>query len=89
MSEPRAFYSHYPANGDRLAGQVKRLHIMREDGKNPGRQGHCGTHATDVTNSRVVILDAVPYVPPEGLTWCGSCVLALARRALHTEPGHG
>jgi hypothetical protein len=84
MAEPRAFYRSYPDDGKR-AGQVKRLHVMREDGTFPGRQGHCGIQATDVTNSRAVVLNVIPCVPPDGLTWCGSCVLVLARRVLR-EP---
>ena len=81
MSEPRAFYRSYHSRTGR-AGQVKRLHIIREDGKFPGRQGWCGIHATSVTDSDAVILNALPYVPPDGLTWCGNCVIALARRAI-------
>lgn len=82
MSEPRAFYRSYVDNGKR-AGQAKRLHVMREDGPRPGRQGWCGIQATPVTNSNAVVLtllNAVPFVPPDGLAWCGSCVIALARR---------
>ena len=86
MPEPRAFYRSYDDNGQR-AGQVKRLHVMREDGKFPGRQGWCGTQAGDVQNSRAVVLNALPFVPPDGLTWCGNCVIVLARRALRDDPG--
>lgn len=85
MTEPRAFYRSYHDGSGKRAGQVKRLHVLREDGRVAGREGHCGIHATDVTNSRAVILPAIPYVAPDGLTWCGSCVIALARRALR-EP---
>jgi len=83
VAEPRAFYRSYIDNGER-AGQVKRLHVMREDGTRPGQQGWCGTQAGDVTNSGAVVLHALPHVPPDGLTWCGNCVIALARRALRT-----
>jgi hypothetical protein len=79
----RAFYRGYNAATGRRAAQVRRLHIMREDGRYPGRQGECGTAGYDVTNSPTVILDPAPPMPPEGLTWCPKCVgLAAARTGL-------
>ncbi|GIH07366.1 hypothetical protein Rhe02_54330 [Rhizocola hellebori] len=69
----RAFYRGYVQDGPR-AGQVKRLHIMREDGKFPGRSALCGVHGYDVTRSLTVIIDPLPSVPPEGLWWCPTCV---------------
>lgn len=69
--EPRAYYMSYVANGKR-AGQVKRVHVIRED----GRWAHCGQSSSPVT------LCPIPFVLPEGLTWCSKCVLRLARRAL-------
>lgn len=84
MSEPRAFYRSYVDNG-RRAGQVKRLHVLRGDGRFAGRVGYCGIQATSVTKSEAVILNVIPYTPPDGLTWCGKCVIALARRAMREE----
>jgi hypothetical protein len=69
----RAFYRGYVQDGPR-AGQVKRLHIMREDGKWAGRNALCGVQAWHVTRSRTMILDPMPSVPPEGLDWCPTCV---------------
>lgn len=81
MPEPRAYYMSYVANGKR-AGQVKRVHVIREDGKWAGRWAHCGQSSSPVTKSVPVILCPIPFVLPEGLTWCSKCVMRLARRAL-------
>lgn len=70
----RAFYRGYNAATGRRASQVRRLHIMREDGKFSGRQGLCGAPGWTVTNSPPVILDPLPAEPPHGLAWCCSCV---------------
>jgi hypothetical protein len=70
----RAFYRGYHAATGRRAGQVRRLHIMREDGKFPGRQGLCGTTGWGVTNSPPVVIDPMPEQPPAGLEWCRACV---------------
>ena len=75
----RAFYRSYVHN-QRRAGQVTRLHIVREDGKWAGRQGECGTSARGVTRSEPVVLDPMPAVPPAGLRWCAACVGKLAER---------
>jgi hypothetical protein len=63
--------------GRARAGQVRRVHIIREDGPKgwePGKQTLCGQHAWPVTNSEPVILDPLPATPPPGLTWCPKCV---------------
>jgi hypothetical protein len=73
----RAFYRGYVDGGPR-AGQVKRLHVMREDGKFAGRQSLCGTHGWDVTRSQTVVIDPMPGVAPEGLAWCPTCIGWLA-----------
>ncbi|APD18681.1 hypothetical protein SEA_MOJORITA_40 [Streptomyces phage Mojorita] len=79
----RAFYRGYSARTGRRAAQVRRLHIMREDGPMPGRQGECGTTGWDVTHSPAVVLDPAPQTPPAGLAWCPRCVgLAAARTGL-------
>ena len=79
----RAFYRGYSARTGRRAAQVRRLHIMREDGPMPGRQGECGTTGWDVTHSPAVLLDPAPQTPPAGLAWCPRCVgLAAARTGL-------
>ncbi|APD18570.1 hypothetical protein SEA_PICARD_40 [Streptomyces phage Picard] len=79
----RAFYRGYSARTGRRAAQVRRLHIMREDGPMPGRQGECGTTGWDVTHSPAIVLDPAPQTPPAGLAWCPRCVgLAAARTGL-------
>ncbi|MFD4371526.1 hypothetical protein ACFWPY_08030 [Streptomyces sp. NPDC058527] len=79
----RAFYRGYSVRTGRRAAQVRRLHIMREDGPMPGRQGECGTTGWDVTHSPAVLLDPAPQTPPAGLAWCPRCVgLAAARTGL-------
>lgn len=78
----RGLYRGYWSGGKR-AGQVRRLHIIREDGPKgwaPGKQTMCGQGAWDVTHSDAVILDPLPDRPPEGLAWCPKCVGHLAER---------
>jgi len=77
MPAPRAFYRGYVSGGLR-AGQVKRLHIIREDGKFPGRQALCGVHGWDVTQSETVVIDPMPEQVPDGLDWCPTCIGWLA-----------
>ncbi len=60
---------------------MARLHIMREDGKTPGRTGLCGQSATSTLKSTMVVLDPMPAVPPDGLLWCPGCLGGLADRA--------
>lgn len=76
----RAFYRGYPNLADRRAAQVRRLHIMREDGKFPGHSGECGTSGWTHRQSEPVILDPAPQTPPEGLEWCPHCVGRAAER---------
>ncbi len=71
----RAFYRSY------ASPRVTRLHVMREDGKFPGRQGLCGTAGWGVRRSEPVIIDPMPATPPAGLLWCPPCVGRLAERA--------
>ena len=70
----RAFYRGYNAATGRRAKQVRRLHVMREDGGFAGKQGLCGAPGWGVTNSPPVILEPIPAEPPAGLSWCNSCV---------------
>ncbi len=79
----RAYHSGYTPG--RRAGQVQRLHIIREDGKFPGRQGLCGQPAWTTTKAPVVIVDPMPAVPPEGLRWCPLCIGHLADRCGRIE----
>jgi hypothetical protein len=72
---PRAFYRSYPSP------RVTRLHIMREDGKFPGRSALCGVHGWGVRRSEPIVLDPMPVCPPAGLSWCPLCVGRLAERA--------
>lgn len=70
----RAFYRGYHAATGRRAAQVRRLHVMREDGKFAGKQGLCGAPGWGHTNSPPVLIDPLPANPPEGLSWCRACV---------------
>jgi hypothetical protein len=81
----RAFYRGYCATTGRRAKQVRRLHVMREDGKFAGKQGLCGTPGWGVTNSPPVVLEPVPAEPPTGLSWCNSCLGHAAHLLGQTE----
>jgi hypothetical protein len=77
---PRAIHRGY-VSGGRRAGQVRRLHIVREDGPpgwQPGTQTLCGQGAWSVTRSDAVVIDPIPARPPDGLRWCPKCVGHLA-----------
>jgi hypothetical protein len=77
---PRAVYHDY-VTGARRGGQVRRLHIVREDGPRgwePGKQTLCGQHAWAVTRSQPRIIDPIPARPPDGLRWCPKCIGHLA-----------
>jgi hypothetical protein len=70
----RAFYRGYHAATGRRAKQVRRLHVMREDGKFAGKQGLCGAAGWGHTNSPPIVLNPMPTTPPDGLTWCRACI---------------
>jgi hypothetical protein len=77
----RAVYRGYVSNG-RRAGQVRRLHVVRDEGPagwESGKQTMCGQHAWDVTRSESVVIP-LPCRPPDGLTWCPKCIGLLAER---------
>jgi hypothetical protein len=76
----RAFYRDYPHDGPHLSRRVRRLHIIREDGKRPGRSGYCGIQVGDVRRSTAGIFDPMPVIAPPGLSWCGKCVGEHAER---------
>jgi len=75
----------YVASTGRRAGQVRRVHVIREEGprgwdnSESGNQTMCGQHAWSVTDSPAIIRDT-PHELPEGLTWCPKCVGATAER---------
>lgn len=69
----RAFYRDYTPGAKRSA-LVRRLHIVREDGKFPGRHGYCGIQVGPVKLSKAAVIDPMPTVAPLGLAWCGKCV---------------
>ena len=80
MWAPRAVYHDYYA-GRARARQVRRLHVIREDGPlgwESGKQTLCGQHAWQVRNSQPVVIDPMPARPPEGLRWCPKCIGHLA-----------
>lgn len=70
----RAFYRGYNAATGRRAKQVRRLHVVREDGKFAGKQGLCGAPGWGVTQSPPIVIDPLPSSPPAGLDWCRACV---------------
>jgi hypothetical protein len=73
----RAVYRGYHAGSGKRAGQVTRLHIIREQGPRgwePGKQTLCGQAAWPATNSPAVVISPLPARPPEGLTWCSKCI---------------
>jgi hypothetical protein len=78
----RAAYRGYWTGG-RRAGQVRRLHVIRERG--PGdrvaKVFMCGAPAWDCRASDVVILDPLPVLAPDGLSWCPACVGRAAETA--------
>lgn len=76
----RAFHRNYPVSSDGRSRRITRLHILREDGRHPGRQGLCGTSAGRHSQSEAVVLDPMPAQPPAGLSWCAMCVGQLAER---------
>lgn len=81
VSVPRAVYRGYSARSGKRAGQVRRLHIVREHGPRDARPGShtwCGPFAYDVTDSPSMFISPLPARPPEGLEWCPSCIGKLA-----------
>lgn len=70
----RAFYRGYSAATGRRAKQVRRVHVVREDGKFAGKQGLCGAPGWGVTQSPPVLIDPMPADPPVGLAWCRACI---------------
>lgn len=70
----RAFYRGYSAATGRRAKQVRRLHVVREDGKFAGKQGMCGAPGWGVTHSPPIVLNPMPSEPPAGLDWCRACI---------------
>jgi hypothetical protein len=80
ITTPRAVYRGYWTGGKR-AGQVRRLHVIREEGPagwEAGKLTWCGQQVWAVTHSDPVILSPMPARPPEGLEWCPKCVGHLA-----------
>jgi hypothetical protein len=70
--------------GSRRAGQVTRVHVVREEGPrgwDPGNgpQTMCGQSAWKGQNSAPIIRDA-PHALPDGLQWCPKCTGHLAER---------
>ena len=72
----------YHSGGRQPAGQVRRVHVIRETGTRslePGGQNLCGVQAWNCQDSPAVIREA-PHELPEGLSWCPRCVGLLAER---------
>lgn len=81
----RAFYRDYPDDAQRLSRRIRRLHIIREDGKHAGHNGYCGIQVGDVQRSSAGIIDPMPMVAPLGLSWCAKCVGEHAERIGHLD----
>ena len=82
IARARAMYRGY-YEGSRRAGQVGRLHVIRDKGPagwEDGKQAWCGQAAWKCENSPPVILDPIPSRPPDGLRWCPACIGHLAER---------
>jgi hypothetical protein len=75
----RAIHSGY-VDGHPRAGQVRRLHIVREDHPSGRQHAMCGQPVWKVTNATPVVLDPMPLQPPDGLAWCPHCLGRLAER---------
>lgn len=73
----RAFYRGYVKEGQR-ARQRRLLHVLRDNGPQPGQAGYCSVIAHDVTRSQTTILDPMPATAPAGLRWCAVCIGRLA-----------
>jgi hypothetical protein len=75
----------YYDNGAKRAGQVRRVHIIREEGprgwdaSDGKHQTWCGQSAWNGRNSRPIIRDA-PHHLPAGLKWCPKCTGHLAEQ---------
>lgn len=73
----------YVQDGHR-AGQVRRLHVVREHGPRgwedrPATQTLCG-QSTGTHRQSQGIIRATPHPLPDGLTWCPKCVGLLAEQ---------
>ncbi len=79
VAAARGYHSAY-GTPQRRAAQVRRLHVVNDTGPRPGRQTCCGQIATSRFKGAAVILDPLPATPPDGLTWCPTCIGRLAEQ---------
>jgi hypothetical protein len=69
----------YASSTGRRAGQVSRVHVIRdipprtERGLAAGHQTWCGQTTGRHQNSAAIVRDA-PHVLPDGLAWCPHCI---------------
>lgn len=78
----RTIQRGYVDGKKRPAGQVRRVHVVREEGPGdwePGKQTMCGQAAWTCYKSSPIVRDA-PHALPPGLEWCPRCVGLLAER---------
>lgn len=81
---PRGVFSNYKSL------KTQRLHVIRDEWMTregaarvrprvePGRQTLCGQPALGTLKAPAAVLDPLPTSPPEGFTWCPTCVGVLA-----------
>jgi hypothetical protein len=65
----------------RRAGQVRRVHVVREEGPKGQRATEtlCGQSTGPHVESQAIIREA-PHDLPEGLSWCPTCTGRLAEQ---------
>lgn len=83
----RAIWRGYYEGSSKRAGQVRRLHVIRDKpvGEHYVRarpalrlETWCGQGAGSHQHSGPAVLDPMPARPPDGLEWCPKCIGHLA-----------
>lgn len=86
MTPVRTVERGYYSGSGRRAGQVTRVHVVREEGPRrwDGDAGHrqtwCGQSAWNGRGS-VPLFREAPHPLPEGLRWCPACIGHLAEQS--------
>ena len=82
MTPVRTVERGYYSGSSRRAGQVRRVHVIRETPTRslpPGSGTFCGQGTGRHRNSMPVVRE-VPHPLPEGLRWCPACLGHLAEQ---------